>query len=227
MNQTKQRTLKLVSISLILTIIGGLNMAYAQKSTVTNTPLSEQEIQGLTHMVEEEKLAGDVYQTLYTKTGLINFKNITESERRHQAALQNLLRQYGIADPTTGKGVGEFTQSTFSHLYQVLVKQGSLSSADALKVGLKIEDLDIFDLEKEMEHTQRASILQVYENLTRGSRNHLRSFNRSLRQMGLTYTPEFITQSQYDAIASSAQERGNQTKAGFNQKRGMGMNHWR
>ena len=103
--------------------------------------------------------------------------------------------------------MGEFTQPAFTELYQNLVNTGAQSHIDALKVGLKIEDLDIDDLQKEMAHTQRADIKRVYDNLTRGSRNHLRSFDRTLRQMGQTYTPEFISQAQYDAIASSAQEK--------------------
>lgn len=183
-------------------------MVYVQKLNTTNV-LTEQEIKGLVHMVEEEKLAGDVYQTLHAKTGLINFQNIEQSERRHQSAVQGLLQKYGIADPTAGKGVGEFTQTEFTNLYQDLVRTGAQSNADALKVGLKIEDLDIYDLEKEIAHTERADIQQVYANLTRGSRNHLRSFHRALSQMGQSYTPELLSQTQYDAIAHSAQERGN------------------
>jgi hypothetical protein len=83
-------------------------------------------------------------------------------------------------------------------------------------------------LDKERSRTQRTDIQQVYVNLTRGSRNHLRSFDRTLRQMGQTYTPEFISQAQYHAIASSPQEKGNQTHAGKGQGQGrgqgMGMN---
>ena len=206
--QLKPRTCW-IQLSVLVTglaLLGGLmTTAYAQQSDVST--LSAQEVKGLLHMVEEEKLAGDVYQTLYTKTGLLNFKNIAASERNHQSALQSLLRQYGITDPTAGKGVGEFTQPAFTELYQNLVNTGAQSHIDALKVGLKIEDLDIDDLQKEMAHTQRADIKRVYDNLTRGSRNHLRSFDRTLRQMGQTYTPEFISQAQYDAIASSAQEK--------------------
>ena len=80
-------------------------------------------------------------------------------------------------------------------------------TASGSTLSYEIYNQDIDDLQKEMAHTQRADIKRVYDNLTRGSRNHLRSFDRTLRQMGQTYTPEFISQAQYDAIASSAQEK--------------------
>ena len=225
-SKPQSRWIKFSALSIILSVLLGQSHVHAQ--TTASSILNPEEVKGLLHMVEEEKLAGDVYQTLYAKTGLVNFKNIAASERRHQAAVQNLLYRYGITDPTASKGVGEFTQLAFTALYQNLIKQGAQSNADALKVGLKIEDLDIDDLDKERSRTQRTDIQQVYANLTRGSRNHLRSFDRTLRQMGQTYTPEFISQAQYNAIASSPQEKGNQTHAGKGQGQGrgqgMGMN---
>ncbi|MBS1174114.1 MAG: hypothetical protein H6R05_245 [Burkholderiaceae bacterium] len=219
-SKPQSRWIKFSALSIILSALLGQSQVHAQ--TTASSILNPEEVKGLLHMVEEEKLAGDVYQTLYAKTGLLNFKNIVSSERNHQSALQNLLRQYGIADPTTGKGVGEFTQPAFTGLYQKLVNTGAQSHIDALKVGLKIEDLDIDDLQKEMAHTQRADIKRVYDNLTRGSRNHLRSFDRTLRQMGQTYTPEFISQAQYDAIASSAQEKGYGQGCGQGSAQGRG-----
>ena len=164
--------------------------AYAQ-TTVTN-PLSEQEVRGLLRMVEEEKLAGDVYQALYERTGLRNFSNIVQSERQHQRAVQGLLQTYRLTDPTAGKRAGEFTDPEFTQLYQQLVTQGARSNVDALKVGVLIEELDIADLNELTRQTQRADIKWVYANLNRGSRNHLRSFDMTLkRQSGASaYQPQ-------------------------------------
>lgn len=181
--------------------------AYAQSSVAA---LSAQETQGLVRMVEEEKLAGDVYQALYERTGVRNFGHIVSSERQHQRAVQSLLQAYRIADPTMGKTLGEFSDPQFARLYQQLVAQGSRSTIDALKVGALIEELDIADLNQLSRQTQRADILRVYDNLNRGSRNHLRSFDATLtRQAGArAYAPEHLSQSEYDAIVHSSQERG-------------------
>ena len=228
---------KLSTLTMSMILFSGLSVACAKQSATSNdvspanvstlnspsnaSALSTDEINGLLQMVEEEKLAGDVYQTLYERTGLNNFKNIVEAERKHQAAVQNLLRQYGITDPTAGKALGEFTQPSFTALYQDLIKAGSLSNADALKVGLKIEELDIFDLQQAAAQTSRDDIQRVYENLLRGSRNHLRSFHRALQAEQQSYAPEFLTQAQYNAIATSEQEKGNGQGHGKGHGKGM------
>ena len=228
---------KLSTLTMTMVLFSGLSVACAKQSATSNdvspanvstlnspssaSSLSTDEINGLLQMVEEEKLAGDVYQTLYERTGLNNFKNIVEAERKHQAAVQNLLRQYGITDPTAGKALGEFTQPSFTALYQDLIKAGSLSNADALKVGLKIEELDIYDLQQAAAQTSRDDIQRVYENLLRGSRNHLRSFHRALQAEQQSYAPEFLTQAQYNAIATSEQEKGNGQGHGKGHGKGM------
>ena len=206
--------------ALLAMAVVGAYPVYAQINS--NKALSEQETRGLLRMVEEEKLAGDVYQTLYEKTGVHNFGNIVRSERQHQNAVRNLLQNYGIADPSAGKKVGEFSDPEFTKLYQQLVAQGSRSTVDALKVGTLIEELDIADLNTLTRQTQRTDMLRVYENLNRGSRNHLRSFDSTLkRQFGASaYQPQHLTQAQYNAIISSAHERGGMA-GGMGGGRGM------
>ncbi len=205
--------------------------AYAQSTQASQTAvmnaLSAQEKQGLLRMVEEEKLAGDVYQALYERTGLRNFGNIVQSERQHQHAVQDLLQAYRIADPTAGKRVGEFTNPEFTRLYQEWVTQGARSTVDALKVGALIEELDIADLNELAGQTQRADISQVYAHLNRGSRNHLRAFDMRLkRQSGASaYQPQYLSQSEYDAIVYSVPERGGMG-GGMRGAGGAGSGRW-
>ena len=61
--------------------------------------LTQGEIDGLIHMRVEEKLARDVYLTLFDTWGLSIFNNIAVSEQRHMDAIKNLLDKYGIEDP--------------------------------------------------------------------------------------------------------------------------------
>ena len=72
-----------------------------------------------------------------------------------------------------------------------------------------IEEIDILDLEKYIAQTDHADIQLVYENLLKGSQNHLRAFVSTLqRQTGETYQPQYLSQDVYDAIVGSAIERG-------------------
>ena len=171
--------------------------------------LSEDEEAGLIYMREEEKLAHDVYVTLYQKWGLPLFSNIANSEATHTSAIKVLLDRYGIADPAVGNGEGEFTDPTLQGLYDQLVAQGSKSLADALKVGAAIEEIDILDLQTRLAQTDNADIQLVYGNLMKGSRNHLRAFTSTLqRQTGETYTAQYLDGTSYNSIAGASSERG-------------------
>jgi hypothetical protein len=171
--------------------------------------LSEAEVEGLLYMREEEKLARDVYLTLYEAWGLGIFQNIAESEATHMEAVRSLIERYGLEDPAEDKGVGIFVDETLQGLYDQLVAEGSQSLANALRVGAAIEEIDILDLQEYSEQTDEPEIQLVYENLTKGSRNHLRSFVSTLdRQAGESYQPQYLDTATYDAIVGSETERG-------------------
>ncbi len=176
--------------------------------SIPTNQLSTSEAEALLYMREEEKLARDVYQTLYNKWQLPIFQNIAKSEQTHTDAVKTLLDRYGLADPFSQE-VGVFQNETLQNLYNQLVAQGSLSIADALKVGGAIEEIDILDLEERLAQTDKADIILVYENLLKGSRNHLRSFVSTLQtQAGETYQPQYLTLDAYQAIINSAIETG-------------------
>lgn len=171
-------------------------------------PLNDTEKAGLLYMREEEKLAKDVYITLYKKWNLKMFNNISSSEETHASAVLSLLQKYNIADPVGNNEVGVFKDSILQKLYNDLVSQGSASLLEAVKVGATIEDLDIYDLQVYLKTVDNQDITYVYNNLTKGSRNHLRSFYSQVLSQKGTYNAQFITQSELDAIVNSARETG-------------------
>jgi hypothetical protein len=192
----------------------------ASASEVTNvdqiSPLSDAEIEGILYMREEEKLARDVYLTLYEVWGLPVFENIARSEATHMEAVRTLIDRYGLADPAAAE-VGVFTNPSLQGLYDQLVADGRTSLADALRVGAAIEEIDILDLQERLAQTDQADIELVYENLMKGSRNHLRAFASTLtRQTGETYQPQYLDPASYESIVNSAGETG----AGQGQGRG-------
>jgi hypothetical protein len=162
-------------------------------------------------MKNEEKLAHDVYVTLYKKWGSMPFSNISSAEERHLNAVIILLKNYGSTDTLIGD-VGKFTDSSVQKLYNDLVVKGSGSIEDAYRVGTWIEDLDIYDLTDCIARISNPDIKQVFENLRRGSRNHLRAFNRQLTSLGAVYTPEYISQSEFDQIVAQGLEKGQPCK---------------
>ena len=145
--------------------------------------LSEAEITSLIHMREEEKLARDVYLELYDTWGQKIFSNIASSEQTHTDAVKTLLETYNIADPVIKDERGVFTNSELQKLYDSLVEEGKKSLLDGLIVGATIEDLDIKDIQDFRVSIENEDILLVYENLERGSRNHLRSFIKNISRL--------------------------------------------
>jgi hypothetical protein len=175
--------------------------------------LTSAESEALLYMREEEKLAHDVYVTLYTQWGLAIFQNISNSEQTHTDSVKTLIERYGLQDPAVGNEVGVFTNATLQGLYDQLVAQGSLSLSDAIKVGAAIEEIDILDLEARIAQTDKVDIIIVYESLLKGSRNHLRSFVSTLQtQTGETYQPQYLSPEAYNAIVGTAIESGGNGK---------------
>jgi hypothetical protein len=158
---------------------------YKQKNCVISIDsikydTSSQEKDGLIYMRLEEKLARDVYLTLGKTYKQKMFVNIPESEQRHMDAVKALLDKYEIADPVTDNEIGAFTNANFKKLFDDLVAKGQSSFNDAMLVGKAIEELDIKDLNERLEQTDNPDIKVVYENLKRGSENHLRAFTNHL-----------------------------------------------
>jgi hypothetical protein len=132
----------------------------------------------LTFMVEEEKLARDVYTTLYAKTGLNQFKNISKAEQTHMDLVRGLLKTYGIKDPTIGKAVGKFNNASLAALYKKLITDGSVSLVAALNAGITVEEKDIADIKKILKVKQPDDVKYVLDRLLAGSYNHLAAFTR-------------------------------------------------
>ncbi len=175
---------------------------------VVGPPLSDQEAEGLLYMREEEKLARDVYVTLFDLWAVPAFSRISEAEQRHMDALGRLIVRYDLEDPVIDDAIGVFTDPDFEDLYDELVEAGATSEIDALKVGALIEELDIADLREELAQTDHPDLQRVYENLMRGSRNHLRAFAQLIAAEGETYEAQHLTQEEFDEIAASPVERG-------------------
>jgi hypothetical protein len=140
------------------------------------TPTLEQ---NLAYIIEEEKLAYDVYTVLGDLWGSRTMSNITNSEASHQSQVATLLVAYGIADPRSSE-IGVFTNPDLQSLYNTLIAQGSVSEQAAMEVGVLIEETDIADLDAMMATISEQDVLTVLESLRSGSVNHLAAFERQL-----------------------------------------------
>ncbi|KPM47423.1 DUF2202 domain-containing protein [Jiulongibacter sediminis] len=184
------------------------NNLNSQITALPTEELSSTEEQGLLFLREEEKLARDVYSTLYKQWGVRVFDNISQSEQTHTDAVKVLINKYGLTDPVINEASGIFDNQELQQLYDQLVASGSQSIENAYAVGATIEDLDLFDLAQNLNEVDNQDITFVYENLSKGSRNHLRAFYDRITSIGKDYTPQFISEEQFNDIVTSSKETG-------------------
>jgi hypothetical protein len=168
-----------------------------------SSKLEDVEEEGILRIYEVEKVARDVYRYFYDKWGTSIMNSISQSEQVHMSWVKELVEEYKLDDPTEGNDYGEFTNSDLQQLYYSLIEEGDSSEEDALATGAMIEEIDIVDIKKYWDQTEKEDIDSTYNKLTDGSGNHLRIFVSSLTEKGVTYEPKYLSQDEFNqAIAT-------------------------
>jgi hypothetical protein len=199
------KKLTLITMAVILTAT--ISCSDDETTTIEQTEtLTQQEIDDLKFSREEEKLARDVYLFSYDKYGQDIFNNISKSEQQHMDKILVLLNTYQLSDPASVER-GVFSNQTLQGLYDDLTAQSDISLIEALKVGAIIEDLDINDLDLLESRTTRNDILNAYDKLKCGSRNHLRNYISQLVLNEVSYVPQFISLDDFTEIINSDNEQ--------------------
>jgi hypothetical protein len=180
-----------------------------QEGTHSNNGLRQDVVESLSYMGNEERLAYDVYMTLYDYhkgrgDTIKQFKNISNnSEKKHIARVQELVRKYNIdittvqnvKNPVSTKDVslenmpkGKYDVKEIQELYDSLYEKGIESKQSALEVGCIIEVVDVDDLDKYISQAEDAGasdVVDAFKFLRKGSYNHYWSFDRTLKKMGV------------------------------------------
>lgn len=170
---------------------------------IATSTLSAVERADLLFVFEEEKLARDVYAELGKTWSWRTIGHVSRSESMHMSATGGLLESYGIPEPAVTPTAGKYADKEIQALYDRLVAQGLPSAEVAIKVGLFIEEFDIQDLKTRMARTDNADILAVYDYLLQGSYMHLHHFSMRLSEVGGTYTPQVLSQTEFDTAMGS------------------------
>jgi hypothetical protein len=149
-------------------------------------------------MADEERLAYDAYNNLYTyhDSSLKQLNNIpTKSEYYHIKAVQGLVKKYNITNTELYSNEledltsGVYEIDTIQNLYDSLYAQGVASKEEALKVGCAIEVTDVNDLDEfiTLANEQSASdIVGIFDYLRAGSYNHYWAFDKGLKNLGVS-----------------------------------------
>ncbi len=180
---------------------------YEETLLLKTDSLTDENTVGLIFLLEEEKMAHDLYVSFFNAWDLKIFDRISNSEITHFEAVKTLLDFYEISFEVSDE-LGTFYNEEIQNLYNTFLVEGTISMENALIVGAKVEEFDINDLMAEIALTSDEQTLLLYYNLLIGSLNHLRAFYRNMQVYGIEYTPFMLEQSLFDEIVTSTHERG-------------------
>lgn len=173
-----------------------------------NQTLTQAELDNLNFLLEEEKMARDVYLYLYDLYGVNIFNNISSSEQRHMDFVIDILDNYDLEYNYLDEH-GEFINQDIQTLYDQLTSKGDVSLLEAYLAGITIEDLDIFDLNNAIANTDKTDLIKMYETLSCGSRNHMRAFYDKIKAEGSDYDPQYISSNLFSDIITGIHESCN------------------
>ncbi|RLA68889.1 MAG: hypothetical protein DRG09_07055, partial [Epsilonproteobacteria bacterium] len=196
-----------VSSDVPTTVTLGTETINPETQAIIDAPasnISQELINTLSYMGNEERLAYDVYNALYDKYGKKTFTNIaTKGEYQHITLMQELIQKYKLSDDVNFTNVdlpalgymntaiedmvpGVYDVSAIQGLYDDLMDIAT-NEIEALKVGCKIEVIDIMDLDHDIalaEAEDAADIIEVFKILRAGSYNHYWAFDGALQSEG-------------------------------------------
>ena len=164
-----------IRTAIFLAATMALNSGSATYAAVTLTLDQKKQLQ---YLVEEEKLARDVYNYFATNVTSQKFANIAKSEQTHMTYIANLLKTYKVYNPAATTKPGVFKNTELQKLYNTLISSGKVGVTEAFDVGKLIEETDIADLQEMLTLKMPADIQAALESLLRGSQNHLAAFTR-------------------------------------------------
>jgi len=196
------RTLKLLATAMLVASLAatplaalagngkgnGGHPAAAGVSATVLVPLTQDEIDTLLWMREEEKLARDVYIKMTEQYTAKIFSNIAAAEQKHFDAIGRKLEQYAIPDVALSE-IGAFYDQDLQALYDDFVAEGLVGYVEALWVGVAIEEADMVDLSVAIDETDSRPLKRTYSRLLIGSQHHLDSFIKLLEKEGIDYEP--------------------------------------
>ena len=173
--EVKMLQRKKISIALATALFSALALAPGA-SAATPTYLTTTQKAQLKFLIEEEKLARDVYTFLAGKVTTRKFSNIARSEQTHMNYIATLLTKYKQTNPTVGKAAGVFVNKEIQALYNALTVEGSAGLLEAYGVGVKVEEVDIASLKELLAKPMSVDVKAALDLLLAASYNHLEAF---------------------------------------------------
>lgn len=155
----------------------------ASESEAAPGDVDQQTLDDISYSFEEERMARDLYTALDEAWGTRQFAQIAEAEQRHMDALTGQMDRLGMMRAAVVPEPGVYTIDEIQALYDGWLGRGLTSEREALVVGIELEERDIADLEDIIARTEDPELVETYEYLLSGARNHLEAFQTGLESL--------------------------------------------
>lgn len=172
-------------------------------------PLSINEVQSLIRVVWAEKLLHDLAYELGERYDLVYMKDIARSEQTHLDAMNSLFVRYELSSRLVGYSRGEYGDAAMKTYYDSLLLKAMESESLALVQMQRGLESDLEILESDRGLIDNKDVGLVYDNLMRGTRNHMRVLHRKMVAMGAKYEPTMV-KADYLELVNSPSETNDQ-----------------
>lgn len=179
-------------VVLFMIVLGG--------SLYSTIPLTESEAEGIKLIIEENKLARDLYIEFYEMWEYDTFNKVSISDALYMDKTKVALERFKINDPVENDDKGVYESLYITKLYRDLLKKGKSDPFEAMRIGTTLEEMHIKDLNDLLENTSNDDLIELYTELKLGAISHIRAFYNLLKKNGLSYEAQFLSNEELRAI---------------------------
>ncbi len=192
---------KIIKTAGLLYILAAINILMA--GTGTDEKM-------LIKMLSEKKMTCDLYAEFYQRWQLEVFSDVNESEAIHMQRIQELLAKYNITlpDEKLNSVKGKYTDKDIQKLYDDYTVKGCISDLCALNTAALMEEEDLTMLRERIKNQSEEMIIKVFAQMEKATQNHLKVFVKILKQSGVEYKPQVLSETDYEAIINPGKING-------------------
>ena len=159
-NQQKRIYMKkIIGILFIIT----LSSSWGAESNSSVSKTNSKTIANLKYILEEEKLAYDVYEYYFLKGGMPKYKDIQGAELQHMNMVRKSMKAYGVKDTTLGMKRGVYHYKDLTAIYDKLT--AVIDKKAPYLTGVNIEIDDIKKIDAMLPETSESDLLLLLKNL--------------------------------------------------------------
>jgi hypothetical protein len=154
------------------------------------------------YLIEQEKLARDLYGVLDTIWVTDVFNRMVNDELQHMDKLSAVAAEFMIDVPNHFNEYkpGQFVNADLRTLYLDLLADANFSLEDAYRACANLEERKIMNLRTALKEPNFDLEIATYKTLLIGAEDNLKFFIRALVEMNSGYLPILMSESEFEFL---------------------------